>query len=184
MNTLSKIFLPMFLLIACDAEEVEDAEPSDAVAEAKTEDASPRGRGGFFKKLDVDGDGRVTLAEARDSRLADKFAGLDADKDGALTSAELQAMKGRRGEGKGGWHAMDPAERAARLIEKFDADKDGAIAKAEIAEHKMFAHKFAAVDGDSDGKLSAAELAAFKPGHGKRGHGERGHGERTLRSAP
>jgi len=175
MNTISKILLPMVLLIACDREDTDNAEPRDAVVESADGakgDKGHRGHGGL-KKLDIDGDGMISQAEAKDSRLADKFAELDADKDGKLSKDELHAMKGRHGKGP-----KDPAERAAHFMEKFDADKDGAISSAEVAGHPHFADKFAELDADKDGKLTSTELQARKSHGGGRGegHGE-GHGK-------
>jgi len=53
------------------------------------------------------------------------------------------------------------------------------LTAAELADHPKFAGKFAEVDTDKDGKLSTAELTAFKArrheDRGERGrHGERG----------
>ncbi len=169
MNTISKILLPIVLLIACDREDTDNAEPNDAVAPSADGARGDKGRGhGGLKKLDIDGDGMISQAEAKDSRIADKFAELDADKDGKLSKDELHAMKGRHGKGP-----KDPAERAAHFMEKFDADKDGAISSAEVASKPHFAEKFAELDADKDGKLTSTELQAMK-GHGK-GRGE-GHG--------
>ena len=53
--------------------------------------------GGWFKKLDTDGDGRISRAEAQASpRLAARFDDIDADKDGFLTTDELKAARGHR----------------------------------------------------------------------------------------
>jgi Ca2+-binding EF-hand superfamily protein len=54
-------------------------------------------KGGFLKKLDTDGDGRISRAEAQAApRLAAHFDEIDADKDGFLTRDELKAAHGRR----------------------------------------------------------------------------------------
>ena len=50
-----------------------------------------------FKKLDADGDGRISRAEAQAApRLAAHFDDLDANKDGFLTPDELKAARGHR----------------------------------------------------------------------------------------
>jgi Ca2+-binding EF-hand superfamily protein len=49
-------------------------------------------RGDFLKKLDTDGDGRISRAEAQAApRLAEHFDEIDANKDGFLTAEELKA---------------------------------------------------------------------------------------------
>ena len=53
--------------------------------------------GGWFKKLDTDGDGRISRAEAQAApRLAARFDDIDANKDGFLTPDELKAARGHR----------------------------------------------------------------------------------------
>jgi Ca2+-binding EF-hand superfamily protein len=56
-------------------------------------------RGAFFKKLDTDGDGRVSLAEAQAGapRLAAHFEEIDANKDGFITTQEMKAARGKHG---------------------------------------------------------------------------------------
>ena len=54
-------------------------------------------RGKFLKKLDTDGDGRISRAEAQAApRLAAHFDEIDTDKDGYLSPDELKAAHGRR----------------------------------------------------------------------------------------
>ena len=177
-TTIIKLFvLPLTLCFgACDREDTDNAEPNDEAVGDQADDAGRGPRG--LARLDVDKDGFISQAEAKDHRIADKFAELDGDKDGKLSREELQAMKGRgkHGEGHG---RRDPAERAAHMLSKFDADKDGSLSATELAEHPKLAGKFAEVDTDKDGKLSAAELTAFKAAHhGKGGGHGRGEGER------
>jgi Ca2+-binding EF-hand superfamily protein len=139
----------------------------------------------MLARFDTNKDGAIGQDELADHpRLASHFAEVDTDKDGKLTSAELQAMKGR-GDKHGGrgdkFADKDPAERAAHMLSKFDADKDGSLSAAELADHPKFAGKFAEVDTDKDGKLSTAELTAFKAKHqGERGDrgGDRDRGPR------
>jgi Ca2+-binding EF-hand superfamily protein len=50
-----------------------------------------------FQKLDADGDGRISRAEAQASpRLAAHFDELDVNKDGFLTPDEMKAARGHR----------------------------------------------------------------------------------------
>jgi hypothetical protein len=52
---------------------------------------------GHFKKMDTDGDGRVSLAEAQANapRLAQRFQQIDANGDGFITPDELKAAFAR-----------------------------------------------------------------------------------------
>ncbi len=80
-------------------------------------DAQRKGKGGgganrVFAQLDKNDDGKITVAEAKGSRIAARFAKIDKDKDGAITQAEFSASRagedggrkgrGRKGEGRGG----------------------------------------------------------------------------------
>jgi Ca2+-binding EF-hand superfamily protein len=56
-----------------------------------------KGHGGLLKKLDTDGDGRISRAEAQAApRLAAHFDEIDTNKDGFLTPDALKAAHGRR----------------------------------------------------------------------------------------
>ncbi len=123
------------------------------------------GHGGFGgpARLDSDGDGRISQAEAAKSpRLAESFAQIDRNRDGQLVRSELRA-----------WHESQrpkrQAEREKRFEEKFaaaDLNRDGKLSRIEV-EEKMprLARSFAFLDEDRDGFLTKADL---KPdgGHG------------------
>jgi len=55
-----------------------------------------------FRKIDADGDGRISLAEAQASspRLAQHFAQIDANGDGFITAEEMKAAHQHHGRGK------------------------------------------------------------------------------------
>jgi Ca2+-binding EF-hand superfamily protein len=56
-----------------------------------------RGKGGM-KKLDTDGDGRISRAEAAKApRLAEHFDAIDTNHDGFITPEEMKAAHAKRG---------------------------------------------------------------------------------------
>ncbi len=104
---------------------------------------------------DANGDGKVTLAEFKASRVAMMLRG-DANKDGKLSKAELEAAAARRpqgAEGKGG---------GGRMFGLVDANNDGFLTRAEI--EKMVERRFSRMDVNGDGVLSAAEAQAGRRG--------------------
>jgi Ca2+-binding EF-hand superfamily protein len=167
--------LPFTLLAgACDADEPEPELERSAVVDDSV-DARPDGRAhGLLAKLDADGDGAISRAEAEGHFLAKKFDRLDTDGDGTLSADELAAMKkhgrkgmwkgehGKRGKhGKHGKHGKDPQVFAERMLSKLDADGDGVLSRAEV-ESSRLAEKFASIDTDGDGKITLEELVAHK----------------------
>ena len=115
------------------------------------------GHGGFLKKLDKDGDGRISREEASAApRLAQHFDRIDTDHDGFLTKEELKAAH----------HAM----RAAHW-KRIDTDRDGRISLAEAqANAPRLAQHFDEIDTNHDGFVTPDELkAAFRNHHGRHG---------------
>jgi hypothetical protein len=82
--------------------------------------------GDYLSKMDVDGDGKVSLAEYQDW-LGYAFHGMDRDRDGVLSPAE---QPGGRGS------PLTLAEHRARIAERFrkqDANRDGFLNARELA---------------------------------------------------
>ena len=58
-------------------------------------------RGEHWKKLDTDGDGRISMQEAQAApRLAEHFKDIDTNGDGFLSADELKAAREKHGRGK------------------------------------------------------------------------------------
>ncbi len=80
----------------------------------------------YLAKMDVDGDGRVSLAEYQ-AWMSYAFDGMDRDGDGVLSPAEQPGGKGR---------ALSRNGHLARLAERFgrqDADGDGFLDARELS---------------------------------------------------
>ncbi len=113
--------------------------------------------GDFLKRLDTDGDGRISKAEAASApRLAQHFYQVDANHDGFLTPEEMRAAH--------------QAMRAAHW-KRIDTDGDGKVSLAAAqANAPMLAQHFDQVDANHDGFVTPDELrAAFRAMHGKHG---------------
>ncbi|QCP85089.1 calcium-binding protein [Cereibacter sphaeroides] len=117
----------------------------------------------FLEQWDADGDGRVTLEEAR-SRRADLFDTFDSDGDGALGPQELADMGAMRA-------ALQEANRAAtgRPFRAgasgaagtggpvhLDLDGDGRVSQDEFVGST--GSWFAWRDRDGDGALTSADF--------------------------
>ena len=115
--------------------------------------------GGMTRRMDLNGDGKVSAAEAEAVRAV-MFLRWDADGDGILTEDEMIE------------HIMARVRKhIAKRFEMHDVNGDGRIDQAEFAESS--AARFAEMDADGDGSLSGDELKAMH--HRGRGHGDGKH---------
>lgn len=116
-----------------------------------------RGGGMSIDKLDVDGDGAVSLVEFQthaEERFARRMAKLDADQDGMVTQAEHEAlvekMKAKR---RGRKH-----QRMQRQAPELPMSVDDMQAQHVLRVEKRFAR----MDTDGDGLISEGELEEAK----------------------
>lgn len=93
---------------------------------------------------DADGDGQVTLLEARAAELA-LFEHFDRNGDGEVVRSEAEAAAGS-------WRGQRVEQRFAAL----DRDGDGTLSRPEV---RLPPRRFAHADRDGDGQLTRAELA-------------------------
>lgn len=114
----------------------------------------------MFNKLDTDGDGQISIAEAT-RNAAERTRAIDANGDGVITVQEVQAHREKL-----------RAERAAARFAKLDSNGDGVVSAAEFTEAQT--RKLKALDANGDGVVSAEEARSKRGGHGKR-RGERAH---------
>lgn len=106
--------------------------------------------------LDVDGDGRISRAEAaKQPKFATRFDQADGNRDGYLVRSELQAWsERRRGESLARHREMVEAR-----FTKADSNRDGKLSRAEVETAMPHVAKaFAFHDEDRDGFLTRADL--------------------------
>jgi Ca2+-binding EF-hand superfamily protein len=110
----------------------------------------------FFDKLDGDGDGAVSRAEAE---LAGEniFVALDTDGDGVVSEQEF--MTPRHAVDSGAARPERWREHRARRFAAMDRDGDGAVTPEEQADFGD--RRFALADADGDGLVTRAELRAL-----------------------
>jgi EF hand domain-containing protein len=124
------------------------------------------GGGGPMKHFDADGNGAITLAEAR-AGAATMFAGADANKDGRVTEEEMRAFHGKMGGhhrgGHRGGHGGPPEGEHHGGPMHLDADGDGAVTLAE-AQSGIEQH-FARIDANRDGSITEAEMRTAHEAH-------------------
>lgn len=115
--------------------------------------SSPPARG-EHRKLDLDGDGKLSRDEAKAApRMAERFDALDTDKDGFLTKDELMTHRGSRRKGR-----------------TLDSDGDGKVSREEAQTAPKLSAQFDSIDSNKDGFLTRDEMAAYRQAHGgKRG---------------
>lgn len=127
------------------------------------------GFGGFrrpnpmFEAIDINGDGSINNAELKKAIAALKK--LDADGDGNITLAEAspQGGPGFRGGfggfGGGPGGGGDPAQMVDGMIQNLDRNRDGQIGLDEVDERSLgMLSRFR--DVNNDGKLNREELMA------------------------
>jgi len=102
--------------------------------------------GQMFETADADRDGRITRAEFTDARQK-AFTKLDRDGDGYLTSADApRALRARRsgGQGNGAMRAMDTdgdgrisreefVNGSLKIFDRTDANHDGVVDTQELS---------------------------------------------------
>jgi len=131
-----------------------DADKDGALSKEEIQEAvrrlAPDGAGGklggaMFRRQDADGDGKISRGEWK--MAADLFDRLDTNKDGFLEMAEVQP----KGPGRG-WRGGGDGD---GFFAQLDKNRDGKVTKDEFADER----KFAEMDADGNGELSAPEVS-------------------------
>jgi hypothetical protein len=109
----------------------------------------PRHRGGRHGRGDMHGEGREGLREAVEAEM---FGLLDSNGDGTLS----------RQEHAGATHEIRHLARKRAMFKHLDADQNGMLSAQELPE---LAARLAAADSDGDGKITKAEMRAYRKSH-------------------
>lgn len=135
--------------------------------------ANTGGMRGPMARFDSDGNGAITLAEAR-AGAAKMFAGADSNKDGRATVDEIRAFHGKMGDHRRGGHdgghdgghgGPAKGDRGGGPMH-LDADGDGALTLAET--QSGIDRHFGEMDSNRDGSITEAEMRAAHEAHRKR----------------
>ena len=110
---------------------------------------------------DANGDGKITLPEMQASRVA-RMMEMDSNHDGKISKAEFAAGMQARMAKRGG---DGPPGGADAMFQRDDRDGDGFITQTEIQQ--ATAERFARMDTDNKGYISADQM-----GHGRHGGGD------------
>ena len=148
-STISAMLLGLSTLggLAQDAPGTRPARPR-----ADADQVSRPNPGEAFKRLDVNGDGKISKEEAP-PRLVQNFDRFDIDKDGLISLREFRA--GQSG-GVGGQGA--PRGTPGEAFKRLDVNGDGKISKEEAPPRLV--QNFDRFDIDKDGLISLRELTA------------------------
>lgn len=128
-----------------------------ALAQTATSAADYTGsRGGHFahalKKLDTDGDGRISLDEYL-AGATTRFKAVDTNNSGSVTAAQLASSP----------QALAHNQRVAKmLVRHLDSTNKGYVTADDFVAAAQ--KRFAAIDTQGTGKLTLAEFSAARPG--------------------
>jgi Ca2+-binding EF-hand superfamily protein len=147
--------IPIAMIALCGAVTAPTALAQDPAAAPSGSPADA-----FMQKLDKDGDGKVSLEEAK-APQKEQFTKMDTDSSGTLDAAEagasfkdqvppemLEAMQERG--------MPDPGE---TFVKNLDTDDDGSVDLTEFEQPS--AKSFAAMDKDGDGGATKEEASAY-----------------------
>lgn len=127
---------------------------------------SPPGKGNWWAEADIDGDGKLSAAEAKaNAGVETRFVGIDADGDGYLTNAEYRKFYTSEAS-QGELHAQAHSAVVTRDVwTKLDANSDGKLSSSEVTSNTEVNGAFSSMDGNGDGFVTQAEYTAYAKKH-------------------
>ncbi len=151
----------------------------------------------MFKKMDANGDGRIS-AQEHDAGAKAMFDKMDANHDGTLAAGEMMSMHQGMGDRHRGMMlradgnhdgvitAAEHAAAAKAMFDRMDTNQDGRVAGAELmaGHHAMRDHDHK----DEDTKPAGHDMKHqdMKGGHAMHGDDKAGHrdGAKGMRHGP
>jgi len=126
-----------------------------------TGNANP-GRGNWWADADIDGDGKLSLGEARaQAGLEARFSNVDADADGYVTNDEYRKFftdAASQGEAHASAHS---AVVTRDLWTQLDGNSDGKLSASEVSANSGISTAFTGMDANGDGFVNQAEYTAY-----------------------
>ena len=126
-----------------------------------TGNANP-GRGNWWADADVNGDGKLSVAEAKvQAGLDARFSTVDADADGYVTNDEYRTFftdSASQGEANASAHS---AVVTRDLWSQLDGNSDGKLSASEVSANSGISGSFSGMDGNGDGFVTQAEYTAY-----------------------
>ena len=130
-----------------------------------TGNANP-GRANWWADADVDGDGKLSVAEAKvQAGLDARFSTVDADADGYVTNDEYRSFftdSASQGEANASAHS---AVVTRGLWTQLDGNSDGKLSASEVSGNSGISGAFARMDGNGDGFVTQAEYTTYVKTH-------------------
>ena len=136
--------------------------PTTSIAGATgTGNANP-GRGNWWADADVDGDGKLSIGEAKvQAGLEARFSTVDADADGYVTNDEYRHFftdAASQGELNASAHS---AVVTRDLWTQLDGNSDGKLSASEVSANSAISSAFRGMDINGDGFVTQAEYTAY-----------------------
>jgi hypothetical protein len=124
------------------------------------------GKGNWWADADIDGDGKLSAAEARaQAGLDARFSSVDADADGYVSSDEYRKYYTSEAS-QGEQHAAAHSAVVTRDVwTRLDDNADGKLSIGEVKSDTSISGAFSGMDANGDGFVTQAEYSAYAKAH-------------------